>query len=456
MATPRVGNSMRLARAMWKLFRSIVTAWPAVVLVGLLFCWNYLADGVPAAASWSDLWGSIDHAGAALYLYDHGLWPSFLYWNPMVSESTFILNAVYPTVFLPNLFSRVTGDIWLNVKLGQTLQFILAGLSMYWMAQEFSKDRLVSLVAAFAYMFNPLFFLLLRGTTHLCWTYALVPLAMMALYRTFTGRRVWQAIATGMLISVVSLWGHVESIFHEGIPLLIFCLLLGLVFRDGKATPAKVFLRTAWLSGLIWLTCVLFAAFFLLPSLWESPVFSLRQGHVEDRASLETTRLFSNNAIGMFSFRYAETDALPIPEFTTSDTPTVLIVFYLFTSLVGFTSLMYKRDQLIVSLGVLALVSALLSQGPFSPIPLYQLLTKYVPFFSISKAPTRHIFFASAPVSYMLAYSVRSLGQIAARWIRADSRLVTTSLGAITILALLAAGTAYNHHGFLIKPRLAD
>lgn len=435
---------MRLLRATLVFFRSIVLGWPILIVVGLLFCWSYLTDGVPAAANWSDLWGSADHAGAALYLRDHGLWPSYLYWSPVVSESTFMLNAVWPSVILPNLFSLVTRDIWLIVKLMQAFQFVLAGLPMYWMAHEFSKDRLVSLTAALAYAFSPILFLLLRGTVNLPWTYALVPLAMLATYKAFKGGRVHQAIIAGMLVSVVSLWGHVESVFHEGIPLFIFCIMQGLLYRDQEFTPVKALLRTAWLTGLIWMTCILFAAFFLLPSFREPPIFSLRQGHVEYRSSLERTSLFSNSSIGMFYLQYAETDALPIPEFTTSDTPVVLIVVFLLISLTAFTTLLYKRDQLIVSMAVLALLSMLLSRGPFSPIPLYQLLREYVPFFELSKAPARHIFLAAAPVSYMLAYAVRSLGKKLAESTKADSRVVARSISIATILILLVAGAEYN------------
>jgi len=259
---------VRLLRPLLKSVGSVVSSWPAIVIVGLLFCWRYLNDGVPAMA-WADLWSSAEQAGAALYHRDHGLWPNYLYWFPMVSESTLILNATWSSVIFPHLLSMVTRDIWLIVKLKQTFQFVLAGLLMYRMAQEFSKDKTVSLVAAFAYMFSPLMFQIIRGNAQLPWTYALVPLAMLSIYRAFAGGRVYQAIATGVLVSVVSFWGHVESIFHEGIPLFLFCVLQGLVSHRKNETRSAAFLRTAWITGVIWITCILFAMFFVLPSLWD-------------------------------------------------------------------------------------------------------------------------------------------------------------------------------------------
>jgi hypothetical protein len=420
--------------------------WVSIIVIGILFCGKYLLSSGAPRAAWGDVGGMTQHVSGALYLHNHALLPDYLYWSSLNSEAQGFFIAPFLFVIPPYLLSFVTQDIWLIIKLIQVCQFILAGIFMYWMAQELgSKDRILSLVAAIAYMFNPLCFQYVRSTTSNIWLYALAPLTVLSIYRVFINRgSVFRAVLAGMVISVSTLWTHPEFILHLGPPLFAFCILQGLVFIGGKSAVLKDSVRVAWLTGVIWSSCILFSAFFLLPTLRESPVYSMMQEVIQHRTDTESVRLFSNPPSDAFAFQYAEIRApTHDPELTTANTPQAFIIFFIFLSIFSFANLLFERNRLTISLSVLALISILLSQGPYSPLPLFQILA-HLPFFSTAKAPARYISFLPVPISFLLAYTVRCVSYKTALWFkRAPQKLFIWS-GLITIGIILVVGAVYN------------
>ena len=170
-----------------------------------------------------------------------------------------ILNFMYPwPYFLASafLFFRL-GLVW-SFKLSLTLSFIASGFFMFIFARNFLKDVKQALLVCFLYQFAPfhLVDVIWRGAIGEAWTYAFIPLALLGLWKIFSGVKKRGIVLTAVAVDLLILSHNSVSLSFFGV-LCFFILFFGKKFPDYLLGALSLF----------WGLCL--AAFYWLPALWE-------------------------------------------------------------------------------------------------------------------------------------------------------------------------------------------
>jgi hypothetical protein len=184
------------------------------------------------------------------------------WWNPYIfSGFPFLAHPEIGAFYLPNwllLIFGVTSKTIIWQMFGHTL---LAGISMYFLANRFTGSRLAGLVAGLAFAFNGWF---IGHTSHLGMfqTASWLPLVILGAHHLLEQkRRVFWVIVTGVALAQLVLAGHFQTALYSVALFVIFAIAFWLYdFKQNRLRyPITIFA--------VGVTAVALSAVQLLPTL---------------------------------------------------------------------------------------------------------------------------------------------------------------------------------------------
>ena len=214
-------------------------------------------------------------------------------------------NLFYPPIstLINVLFSFITGNAIISMKIFIFLTFVLSGITMFQCVNSFSKNKFAALFASILYMIAP--YRLLNSYTRLAVgemiSFTFIPLIFRGIYLILNGK------TEKAYLFIFGTIGLVLS--HNISTLLIFILGVIYVLINIKNLKDKKILRTLIFSAIIIVLSVLFFEIPLLEqkSMTDYEVF--RYGKMYSRESVEyhalnPLQLFYRNANGADSSMY--------------------------------------------------------------------------------------------------------------------------------------------------------
>jgi Bacterial membrane protein YfhO len=394
MSTAVTNNKLRLLDAWWR------GELPSLVAIGLFFViffgwiWTngiYLVGGDAFAYSYplrTIAWGMIRQGELPLWT------PSILSGYPLLSMAQLALG--YPITWL---YLFLPGHIAEEVFV--LSPFLMAPLFTYAYAREIRLSRLAALLAALSYTYGGATIGLLGVVGMMSHSVLWLPLMLVALERARTRRFIPCLLVATIAFGLSVFSGCGQGFFLVGLVALFYATFLTL-FVPTNRTKQDYSERTSDRIrplAVCLLACTLgsgVAAWQILETLRAT------------RRSIRSTLIYPLFVSGSFSPAVAlKSFVAPLYTERFADVSTYVAPFVLLLATCACLSLrrhrnkIFQRDPRIIFWAVIALISAVLILGKFTP--LYSLLY-YVPIFNLFRVPSRHAFAWTFAASIMAGY----------------------------------------------------
>ena len=290
-----------------------------------------------------------------------------------------------------------THSLALSIKIYQVIYFMLAGLSMFFLALYLYKSRLAATFCAVLYTFTPFFIGEMLSYLHYSTTYFCLPLAFLFIFKALDSERPRRYSLVAALVIAFNLLSHPQNVFIAG--LFYFLFALGVLYlRPGAAD----FRKALKIFSLITAVTLLLSMFFILPTLID--------GYPWTRSLTEggTWLKFSARAPDAHSYSHSQSllSAITLfhwPWFITPlkngiyPPPGFMLIYVLpfFMALAGIwiglrDKKIKKVTLLFLLLGIISFLFSLgMRLGPFS---LFSWAYKFIPFFHMARAPCRYFY----------------------------------------------------------------
>jgi hypothetical protein len=316
-------------------------------------------------------------------------------WNPYMMSgmpllASFSFHIIYPGnwlyFFLPVKFTMGYQYI---------LHFCLMGIFFYYFAKHLGLSRRAAFIGGLLYVFNGHFITLVYpGHGSKIFTITYLPLALMFLDRALDSRPLFNFTLMGLMVGLMFYGGHVQILFYCGLTLLLFLVMrLGTGYKKGGAAWA---VKGAAGFGMAFALGTLLYAVILLPA-WQYKGFTQRAGGVTGASSYEFAISFSQPPED--ALYLALRDPFGWGKDYGPNVPTTKGIFYrgrmglklsvdyfsIFGLVLACAGVLFVRNRYTWFFAGMALVTVFLSLGGFNPV--YPLIYKYVPGFSIFRIP---------------------------------------------------------------------
>ncbi len=190
-------------------------------------------------------------------------------WSRLLSLPFFVGDSNF-FVLVHVLIYLVTNNVILSYKLYEVLLFAVSFFSMYALTYSLSDKykELCGVAAGVFYVLTPYFLLELVGHIYMMWTYALLPLACLSIYKALNNKNPWAwTCVAGILVALVTSYSMIEYVYTNGIFLVLFSLLF--CFKGISRTQLKL------LAHKIIRVVIMFSIAFLLSVYFIFPMFFL-------------------------------------------------------------------------------------------------------------------------------------------------------------------------------------
>jgi hypothetical protein len=312
-------------------------------------------------------------------------------WNPYLFMGVPFVANIQTAVFYPLnvLFYLLPVTTAYNFSI--ILHIFLAGLFMYLFARfSLELKPFSSFISAVVFMFSG-FFSAQVGHLEQINTSAWIPLLFLFIDKSFKKRSIPFAVCAGLVVGVVLLAGHPQEAYFTLVAATLYMLFNIVVnLRKGwqeNITTISLFVLTIFLGFAL-------AAVQLFPAL-ELSRFALRSSMSYSEVtlwSLAPTQLFSAILPGFYSYPFCEFIGY-------------LSIFSLFLALVA---VVYTwREKLTLFFAGLAFLALFLAFGASNP--LYHLMYRMVPGFSIFRVPARWLFIYTFSVAVLAGMGINFL-----------------------------------------------
>jgi hypothetical protein len=307
----------------------------------------------------------------------------------------------------------VAGNAATTAKIFAFSTFILAGFSMYAFGYHYSKKTLAALAGSLIYILNPVYLTqLTEAHLDIMFSYALIPLIFLLLDKALETGKTRHAIATAVLVSIMVLGFHPQAVLIYGSFLLLFLVIrliplhgFGLSSKNIKRHAKSIFtigLVVLPLSALVWVPFV-----FNVRAPYLSSVFS--RGALEDtyiygyKTFEEAFALQAKESWGYTSLIDVTKDA----GFPLLPVSTILLLVFAVAYVV---TLVFKFSRYSLFFGLSALISILISMGPYSPFN-YSFFWAWfnIPYFTSFRAISRWTLMTTFATSFFVCVSVSIL-----------------------------------------------
>jgi len=316
-------------------------------------------------------------------------------WNPYIMSGMPLLASFSFHIFYPLSWIYFFMSTEFAMGYQYVLHFTLMGIFFFCFARQLGLSRQASFVGGLLFMFNAhLISLVYPGHGGKIFTMTWLPIALLFLDRALKGRMLYNMAIMGLMVGLMFYAGHIQIMFYCGIALLLFLLYnLAADFRkkglSWAAKSAAGFVLAFALGALLY-SVILFPA-------WEYKGYTHRAGGITGASSYEFATSFSQPPEDMLYL--ALRDPFGWGKDYGPTTPNTSDIFYRgriglrlsvdYFSVIGILlaliGIIFVRNRYTWFFLGLALLSMFLAMGGFNP--LYPLIYKYVPGFSIFRVP---------------------------------------------------------------------
>ncbi|MDP2905763.1 MAG: hypothetical protein Q8O22_05620 [Candidatus Omnitrophota bacterium] len=373
---------------------------PALFIIALvlLMSGRYLLSGVPHEFLGPEFKGTFEGdydftLELVRNITRHG---AISLWSSTYSAPIFVF-AANLHVLGQALLYFLTHNLALSIKIYQVLYFMLAGLSMFFLALYLYKSRLAALFSAVLYAFTPFFIGEMLSYLHYSTTYFCLPLAFLFIFKALDAPNFLRYSLVAALVIAFNLLSHPQNVFIAG--LFYFLFALGVLYLRPQAVDLPKALKIFfWIAAVT----LLLSLFFILPTLIEGYPWtrSLTEGgtwtkfsaRIPDAHSWSHSQsLFS--AITLFHWPWFITPlkngAYPAPGFMLIYAlPFIMALAGVY---IGLRDKKFNKFALLFLL--LGAVSFLFSLGMrLGPFSLFSWAYKFIPYFHMARAPYRYFY----------------------------------------------------------------
>ena len=371
-----------------------------ILVIAVIFSLGYLINsGVPAGSggdTLSNAPGLLEYLKGPAYFFSN--WSNT--YSEVVSFGFFPGNLV---LYLQFFLLLLTKELFLSLKLLQVAEIFCAGFFMFTCFYALTKHKFESIFAGALYMFAPFNLLRVQAHIYIAWSFAFIPLAYLAAYKTLTLGKWQYAVLAGLPFFCV-LTFYPENIFLLAIPLLIFCFLIAFTYRklDIRTVIKNILLIFIMFGMGLWmgLTSVILNFNFFFKSILSGSyplIFASTGAYAYPNPPFSALMLFDGEILKM---------STPLTQANV-----VLIVFSLSLLILSSICLMIKRSSLNISLFITGLICVIFSMGISAPssLGLFNLAHKYLPYFDGITTPGRFIMTSYFAFVFLGVLGLRSI-----------------------------------------------
>lgn len=179
-----------------------------------------------------------------------------------------LFNFYAPLPYYIGAFSDfVLDNLVLSTKFMYGLGILISGIAMFVLMKEFVSYQL-AILSSTLYTFAPYHAvqIYVRGSVGEYWSYGLLPLVLLGMYKTYTGKKVTWVFLLGIFISLLILSHNITSMLFVSIFLIY--ILSGLIYYVFKNSRNNIKIHLRLIFSLIIGVCL--SSFFWIPAIFES------------------------------------------------------------------------------------------------------------------------------------------------------------------------------------------
>ncbi|MDM7999094.1 MAG: hypothetical protein QUS33_03600 [Dehalococcoidia bacterium] len=289
----------------------------------------------------------------------------------------------------------------LGTKLLYLSFFVLSGVFAYCYVFELTRNRPASFAAGLAYVFLPYHVLEMGFEGHhgaFGLPYMLTPLILLSIEKLIQGPSIRRTVITGMLMAALMLTYAQVFPFLIG-PFLVLYAVLRVVWERERG---RAYIKNVALASM-----GAFCLPLLLTAFWWLPLLSEVRHSAATSFPLEEARWYSTTFLQALTLRPAFCCA-PSSGYGDSGSIGLEILRMLPFALVILGIVLNCRNRFIWLFSASILIATLLAMGPDSPIKLFNLAYRCIPFFSGLRTPWRFLLFASLAHAVLIGFFVRA------------------------------------------------
>jgi hypothetical protein len=324
-------------------------------------------------------------------------------WNPYLFCGYPFAASWQSAVFYPLNLAFLFFPIYLSLNYSFTLHIFLSGLFSYLFMRTISGSRFAALVAAVSFMFSSTLILrIFAGHLSIICAVPWFPAELLAVEAWLRNRRWRYAILGGIACGLQILAGHPQIAYYSLIGVILYALFRVLFSQpQGKVRrPLRTFVFVACV--IILGACL--AAVQLLPSI-EFVRYSARgQEGVDAQAGVvsfppeNTLTFLMPDAFGDFVKVFCWGRCYLWGE---------AVYIGILPLICAFLALFYKRDEYVYILWSLVVISFIIALG--SHTPLFDIIYRCLPGFSLLKGPTKILFLTVFSLCCLAGYGARGV-----------------------------------------------
>jgi hypothetical protein len=315
------------------------------------------------------------------------------------------------------LLTHLVGGNALNtVKIFAFSSFTLAGFTMYAFGYYYTRKNLAALAGSLVYILNQwLLSQMTEAHVDIMFSYAMAPLVFLFFDKALQTRKLMDILISSLLFMIVLTSFHPQAIFIYGIFLGLFLIINFLRPRQSRRLRdiAKQYSKTL---GIMCIFTAMLSAYVWMPLLFnvraEYLSIGFSRGRIED-TYINGYKTFDEAFTLAGTEKWGYVSILDISkEVGLQILPTTTILFIVF-AIAYAIALIFKQDRYTFFFGLSALVSIIISMGPYSPFDsCFFWAWSNVPYFQSFRAISRwammtafsNSFFICASVSILMSY----------------------------------------------------
>jgi hypothetical protein len=280
--------------------------------------------------------------------------------------------------------------------------FILSGVFAYLYMYELTANRHASLVAGLAYMFLPYHIIDVGFEGHqgsFGPAYMLVPLTFLCLEKSVKNPGVKYVLANGILLALLTLT------FPQVLPVLV-----------GPFLALYVILRICWerhrgvehVKRVVLTSGAALCLSLLLTAFWWLPLTSEIRYSYATSFSVEAASDYSATFFQALTLR-PEMDCAPLSVWGSTSAAFLKAIRFLPAILVLSGILLNLKNKYVWFFSACSLMAILLAMGPDSPVDLFGVAYRYVPFFDRVRTPVRFLLFGTLAYAVLIGFCVHGI-----------------------------------------------
>jgi hypothetical protein len=310
------------------------------------------------------------------------------------------------------LLRSVAGNAANTAKIFALSSFALAGFAMYAFGYHVTRRKLPALAGSFIYILNGQFLTqLTEAHLDIMFSYAVAPFIFLFLDRALENGNIKDIVASSILFAIMLTGFHPEMTLIYGAFLGLFVIINlfrqkgTLRFRDSIKFRLKTLISIGVLVA-VFSACFWTPLLFNLKAPYLSTTFS--RGTLEDayaygyKSFVEAFTMTGKEVGGYVNVvdvtKGASLQILPVP--------TILLLVFAFAYI---TTLVFRFNRYSFFFGLSALVSIILSMGPYSFEPSFIWAWSNIPYFQAFRAVSRWGFMTAFATSFFVCVSASIL-----------------------------------------------